>query len=64
MEKAAFDCARATRDKLLTISDRLCNVLAAETDPYKVRELLDTEIRKALEEIQIEEKEETDETKN
>ena len=57
-EKAAFDCARVTRDKILAVSDRLCNVLAAETDSQQVRELLDNELRKALEEIDIEEREE------
>jgi hypothetical protein len=48
VEIAAFNRFRTLRDGMLNIPDRLAAVLAAETDPIKVHELLTTEIRKAL----------------
>lgn len=50
-EHAAFTTARRTRDAALRISDRLATILAAETDPTKIRNMLDEEIRQALEEL-------------
>ena len=48
VEVAAFNRFRTLRDGMLNIPDRLAAVLAAETDPVKVHEVLNTEIRKAL----------------
>ena len=48
VEIAAFNRFRTFRDGMLNIPDRLAAVLAAETDPARVFELLSTEIRKAL----------------
>jgi transcriptional regulator with XRE-family HTH domain len=45
----AFDCARAVRDAVLNIPDRVAAELAAETDPDRVHARLDDELRKALE---------------
>jgi hypothetical protein len=51
MKVAAFNRYRTFRDLILNIPDRLAAVLAAETDPRRVHELLSTEIRKALTEF-------------
>ena len=51
VKTAAFNKARVVRDGLLNIPDRLSAVLAAETDPARVHELLAAEIRTALEEL-------------
>jgi len=51
MQVAAFNRYRTFRDGMLNIPDRLAAVLAAETDPRQVHELLSTEIRKALTEF-------------
>ena len=51
MQVAAFSRFRMFRDGMLNIPDRLAAVLAAETDPRHVHELLATEIRKALTEF-------------
>ena len=48
---AAFNKARVVRDGLLNIPDRLSAVLATESDPARVHELLAAEIRTALEEL-------------
>jgi hypothetical protein len=45
---ASFNRFRQFRDGMLNIPDRLAAVLAAETNPRQVHELLATEIRKAL----------------
>mgnify|MGYP001039313779 CR=1 FL=1 len=45
---AAFNRFRTFRDGVLNIPDRVSALLAAETDPAKVHEVLRTEIRKAL----------------
>lgn len=45
----AFRFARIVRDNLLNVADRLAAQIAAEQDPARVHELLDVEIRKALE---------------
>ena len=44
-----FNTARTVRDALLNIPDRICSILAAETDDSKVSEFLTKEIRQALE---------------
>lgn len=48
---AAFRKARIVRDGLLNLPDRLAAVLAAESDPAKVHDLLTREIRLILEEL-------------
>jgi hypothetical protein len=48
IDKDAFETARAVRDALMTIPDRISAQLAAESDPHKVRLLLEGEILKAL----------------
>jgi hypothetical protein len=45
---ASFNRFRQFRDGMLNMPDRLAAVLAAETNPRQVHELLTTEIRKAL----------------
>lgn len=47
--REAYECARTVRDALLNLPDRLSAELAAESDPDRVHERLDGEIRKALE---------------
>lgn len=49
--KNAFKSARATRDAMLGIPDRLSAELAGETDQVKIRRRLDTEIRQALDNL-------------
>jgi hypothetical protein len=48
---AAFTKARTVRDNLLNIPDRLAAMLAAESDPAEVHQILTDEIRKALIEL-------------
>lgn len=45
---AQFELARMVRDRMLVIPDRLCALLAVETDAAKVREMLSREIKQAL----------------
>jgi phage terminase Nu1 subunit (DNA packaging protein) len=49
--RAAHDTARRTRDTLLNMPDRLAPILAAETDVFKIRTILDDEFRKSLDEL-------------
>ena len=51
MQVSAFNKFRQFRDQLLNIPDRVAAMLAAESDPSKVYEILATEIRKALNEF-------------
>jgi len=51
MQVAAFNRYRIFRDGMLNIPDRLAAVVAAESDPRRVHELMSTEIRKALTEF-------------
>jgi hypothetical protein len=48
---AAFNRFRTFRDAMLNIPDRLAALVAAETDPVRVHDLLTTEIRNALMEV-------------
>lgn len=48
---AAFNKGRTVRDGLLNIPNRVSSVLAAESDPLKVSQVLEKEIRQALEEL-------------
>ena len=45
----AFRRARTARDQILSVPDRVGPILAAENDPDVVRDLLEEELRKALE---------------
>ncbi|MCW7551803.1 hypothetical protein NX722_10080 [Endozoicomonas gorgoniicola] len=47
----AFQAARMVRDALMGIPDRQADVLAAETDPKKIRELLMNELEDILNEL-------------
>lgn len=51
VRREAFDMARKTRDSLLQLPARLMAQLAAESDAHKVREMLDKEIRYALNQL-------------
>jgi hypothetical protein len=51
VQVAAFNRFRQFRDQMLNLPDRLAAMLAAETDPAKVYEILASEIRKALNEF-------------
>lgn len=46
---AGFAISRNVRDAIQNIPDRISEILAAETDPIKVREILNTEIHQSLE---------------
>ena len=48
---SAFNKVRTVRDRLLNIPDRVAAMLAAETDPVRVHQMLSEEIRKALIEL-------------
>ena len=49
VEREAFSAARAVRDALGNIPDRVSNQMAAESDPVVIHQTLTEEIRKALE---------------
>jgi hypothetical protein len=49
VQREAFTTARAVRDALGNIPDRVSNQLAAESDPLIIHKTLTDEIRKALE---------------
>ena len=51
VRREAFELARAVRNALTAIPDRISAQLAAEVNPHRVHELLAEEIRKALEEL-------------
>ena len=46
-----FNVLRVLRDRALNLPDRLAPLLASETDPKLVRELLDTELRQILNDV-------------
>jgi len=48
-EREFFNIGRSIRDALMGVSGRISAILAAEIDESKVFEILDTEIRQALE---------------
>ncbi len=45
---AWFNVLRILRDRVLNMPDRMAPLLASETDPKRVRELLDVELRQIL----------------
>lgn len=49
VEEVAFHVGRLVRDSMLNIPSRLAGILAAESDQRKVHDLLEREIRQALE---------------
>jgi hypothetical protein len=49
VEREAFRVARAVRDSILNIPDRVSGDLAAETDAFAIHQKLTAELRKALE---------------
>lgn len=51
VEKRAFELGRKVRDYILNIPSRLGAIFAAESDHRKIEEQMDTELRKALEEM-------------
>ena len=51
VEREAFSAARAVRDALGNIPDRVSNQMAAESDPVVIHQTLTEEIRKALESL-------------
>lgn len=53
VEETAFHAGRLVRDTLLNIPSRLAGILAAEGDQQKVHDLLEQEIRQALESLAI-----------
>lgn len=53
VEETAFHAGRLVRDTLLNIPSRLAGILAAESDQRKVHDVLEQEIRQALESLAI-----------
>ena len=51
VQREAFSAARAVRDALSNIPDRVSNQMAAESDPVVIHQTLTEEIRKALESL-------------
>lgn len=51
VQREAFSAARAVRDALSNIPDRVSNQMAAESDPVIIHQTLTDEIRKALESL-------------
>lgn len=54
VEAEAFRLARMVRDAILNIPSRLAGILAAETDQRKAHDLLERELRQALESLAAE----------
>ena len=51
VQKQAFNMYRSTRDALLNIPSKIAPEIACETDPHKVEEILNSEIRGVLEQL-------------
>jgi phage terminase Nu1 subunit (DNA packaging protein) len=51
IEEVAFSTARNVRDALMNIPARVSSLYAAETDPRKIHQSLEDEIRKVLSEL-------------
>jgi phage terminase Nu1 subunit (DNA packaging protein) len=51
VQEAAFSTARNVRDALMNIPARVSSLYAAETDPHKIHQSLEDEIRKVLIEL-------------
>ena len=50
-EKQAFDCARLTRDAILSVPDRMAAELASITDVHEINDRLTRELTQALEDL-------------
>lgn len=48
---AFFQIATSTREKILSVPDRVSEMVAAVSDPWEIREILENEIRVALADI-------------
>jgi hypothetical protein len=48
---AFFQIATSTREKILSVPDRVAEMIAAVSDPWEIREILENEIRIALADI-------------
>ncbi|MDD3030621.1 MAG: hypothetical protein PHS57_10180 [Alphaproteobacteria bacterium] len=48
---AWFNVLRVLRDRVLSAPDRLAPIVAVETDPKRVRELMDAELRQILNDV-------------
>ena len=53
VEKESFRIGRLVRDAVLNVPSRLAGILAAESDQRKVHDLLETELRQALEALAV-----------
>lgn len=53
VEKEAFRVGRLVRDAVLNVPSRLAGILAAESDQRKVHDLLEKELRQALEALAL-----------
>ena len=51
VKQKAFGMGRVIRDALMTLADRICHEIAAESDPITVREILEREHRNVLQEL-------------
>lgn len=59
VEKEQFRIGRLVRDAVLNVPARLAGILAAETDQRKVHDLLEKELRQALEALALDDEEGT-----
>lgn len=50
-KKQAFDCARITRDTILSVPDRMAAELASITDVHEINDRLTRELTQALEDL-------------
>lgn len=55
VEKEAFRIGRLVRDAILNVPSRLAGILAAESDQRRVHDLLEKELRQALESLAVNE---------
>jgi hypothetical protein len=51
VKQQAFECAQNVRNALLNIPQKISAEIASEVDPFKIEQILDKEIRSALEEL-------------
>ena len=56
VEEEAFRVGRLVRDAVLNVPARLAGILAAETDQRKAHDLLEAELRQALESLALDDK--------
>lgn len=64
VEAAAFRKGRLVRDGVLNVPARLAGILAAETDQRKIHDLLEQELRKALEALALPDDDDADDTED